>query len=104
MTGSFIFWMRTNTEGPYLVMTPLPDTALARSQLAAVPHASESSFRRGQTEAGLSLASAKSVPARRSRARPKMARLNLMQDNGFPNDYAAPSRGQTKPSLPRPTR
>ena len=26
--GSFIFWMRTNTEGPYLVMTPLPDTAL----------------------------------------------------------------------------
>lgn len=26
--GSFIYWMRTNTEGPYLVMTPLPDTSL----------------------------------------------------------------------------
>jgi hypothetical protein len=26
--GSFIFWMRTNAEGPYLVMTPLPDTVL----------------------------------------------------------------------------
>src|SRR5260370_26222929 len=27
--GSFIFLLRTNTERPYLVMTPLPDTALA---------------------------------------------------------------------------
>jgi hypothetical protein len=26
--GSFLFWMRTNTEGPYLVMTPSPGSGL----------------------------------------------------------------------------
>ena len=26
--GSFIFWMRPNAEGPYLVMTPQPGTSL----------------------------------------------------------------------------
>ena len=26
--GSFLFWMRTNTEGPYLVMTPAADSGL----------------------------------------------------------------------------
>ncbi len=26
--GSFLFWMRTNTEGPYLVMTPAPGSGL----------------------------------------------------------------------------
>jgi len=26
--GSFVYWMRTNAEGPYLVMTPSPDTSL----------------------------------------------------------------------------
>ena len=35
--GSFIFWMRTNAEGPYLVMTPLPDTALEYFEASRFP-------------------------------------------------------------------
>jgi hypothetical protein len=35
--GSFIFWMRTNTEGPYLVMTPFPDTSLEYFDVSRFP-------------------------------------------------------------------
>jgi hypothetical protein len=35
--GSFIYWMRTNAEGPYLVMTPLPDTALEYFEASRFP-------------------------------------------------------------------
>ena len=49
--GSYLFWMRSNSVGPYLVMTPEPGTHLEywdhtrRAQSAAQPHGHQESFR-----------------------------------------------------------
>jgi hypothetical protein len=54
--GSFIFWMRTNAEGPYLVMAPTPDTSLE--------YFDQSRFDRGYTAYIHSAASAEELRAK----------------------------------------
>jgi hypothetical protein len=76
--GSFIFWMRTNAEGPFLVMTPEPNTLLEYFSLQR---------RRGYTAYIHSAASAAAVRAKGGTWRLPDTRL-LLAPKGRPGDAA----------------
>ena len=67
--GSFIFWMRTNSEGPYLVMAPTADTSLE--------YFDQSRFDRGYTAYIHSAAAADELRAKGGTWRLPNTRLTL---------------------------
>jgi hypothetical protein len=67
--GSFIFWMRTNSEGPYLVMAPTADTSLE--------YFDQSRFDRGYTAYIHSAAAADELHAKGGTWRLPNTRLTL---------------------------